>query len=322
MLSPLAGDQPPPAPAPSPPRSASASPAFLGIGAPRSGTTWLYRNLGRHPQIWLPPLKELHYFDQRRVARVANRYFRAHLRKRLRRQLAQIRRGRAPNDLSWDLRYFLGRRNKGWYVSLFRPRAGQIAGEITPAYSMLDRETVEEIHEINPDLKVIYLLRDPIERAWSGALSEFVRRRRRPLESITDDEFILHFDRPGHLLRGDYVRTLSIWEGVFGPGQVFVGFLEQIQHQPRQLLLDLCRFLGIEVDDAVLTDGVGRRINFAGDYRGRVPERFERRLARQHLPQLRLLAARFGSPADAWLERAERALGSSRELIRPGAHSP
>ena len=37
-------------------------PHFLGIGAQKAATTWLYRCLKVHPGIWLPPLKELHYF--------------------------------------------------------------------------------------------------------------------------------------------------------------------------------------------------------------------------------------------------------------------
>ena len=39
-------------------------PDFLGIGAQKAGTTWLALNLGVHPQVWLPPIKELHYFDR------------------------------------------------------------------------------------------------------------------------------------------------------------------------------------------------------------------------------------------------------------------
>ena len=42
----------------------SPSPDFLGIGAPRAGTTWLWTVLRQHPQIWMPPRKELHYFDR------------------------------------------------------------------------------------------------------------------------------------------------------------------------------------------------------------------------------------------------------------------
>ena len=41
----------------------SLGPDFVCIGAPKSGTTWLYRNLNTHPSIWIPAVKELHYFD-------------------------------------------------------------------------------------------------------------------------------------------------------------------------------------------------------------------------------------------------------------------
>jgi hypothetical protein len=39
-------------------------PDFLVIGAQRAGTTWLHRVLSQHPRLWLPPVKELHYFDK------------------------------------------------------------------------------------------------------------------------------------------------------------------------------------------------------------------------------------------------------------------
>src|SRR5438309_7414307 len=41
-----------------------ACPDFLCVGAQKAGTTWLYRELESHPDFWMPPLKELHYFDQ------------------------------------------------------------------------------------------------------------------------------------------------------------------------------------------------------------------------------------------------------------------
>src|SRR5579864_5427870 len=38
-------------------------PTFLGVGAMKCGTTWLFGQLGAHPDIYMPPLKELHYFS-------------------------------------------------------------------------------------------------------------------------------------------------------------------------------------------------------------------------------------------------------------------
>src|SRR5690349_9661304 len=41
-----------------------AQPDFLCVGVHKGGTTWLYQQLDSHPDFWMPPLKELHYFDQ------------------------------------------------------------------------------------------------------------------------------------------------------------------------------------------------------------------------------------------------------------------
>jgi len=38
-------------------------PEFLCIGAEKAGTTWLYEMLKAHPSVWMPPIKEIHYFD-------------------------------------------------------------------------------------------------------------------------------------------------------------------------------------------------------------------------------------------------------------------
>src|SRR5207247_10081781 len=41
-----------------------ACPDFLSVGAQKGGTSWLYRQLESHPDFWMPPVKELHYFDE------------------------------------------------------------------------------------------------------------------------------------------------------------------------------------------------------------------------------------------------------------------
>jgi hypothetical protein len=112
-------------------------PDFVGIGAPRSGTSWLYEVLARHPGLWLPPVKELHYFDEPLQTK---RYY-SYLRMRLisgfwiRRPLSRF-----------DLQYFLGRRSDVWYCNLFAParRRSLLTGEITPAYSTLEEPALDE----------------------------------------------------------------------------------------------------------------------------------------------------------------------------------
>jgi hypothetical protein len=292
-------------------------PTFLGIGAPRAGTTWLHANLGEHPEIWLTPIKEVHYFDSRHRGRRNNNYYRRHLRKRARRYLRlqtyrdRWRDGTLLSDLAWDLHFFIPRRTNRWYQRIFRPGPGQIAGEITPAYSIIDEGIVREIRELNPDLRVIYLLRDPIDRSWSSAVSELARRRGRSPGEITDKQLRRHFARSGHVLRADYVRTFEIWERIFGRDQIFVGFLDEIQQDPRDLLLRLYRFLGISDSEAHIPAGVSRKVNASRQYATDIPEHFQAYLAELYLPQLQELSARFGEPVTDWLRRAEESLERS-----------
>jgi hypothetical protein len=57
-------------------------PNFLGIGAQKAGTTWLHHNLQAHPDVWMPRVKEVHYFDEKiheptnTALRFAHRIFR------------------------------------------------------------------------------------------------------------------------------------------------------------------------------------------------------------------------------------------------------
>jgi hypothetical protein len=268
------------------------------------------------------PVKEVHYFDKRHVARSKNRYYRAHMRKRSRRyrRLRTYRNALRPGDsgflrnLSWDVHFFMGRRDNDWYRGVFRPGADQIAGEITPAYSTLEPGVVEEIHGLNPDMRIIYLLRDPIERSWSSALMSLGKRGGRPIESITDQDLMRHFERSSHTLRSDYLRTIDLWEGVFGAEQVFVGFLDEIQTDPTDLLLRTYRFLGVDDDESHIPAAVLASVNTSPSGNSSIPDRVRSHLSRIYLPQLEQLSERFGEPVTGWLRRAEESISSSSSV--------
>jgi hypothetical protein len=298
-------------------RSDANLPTFLGIGAPRAGTTWLHVNLRKHPEIWLTPVKEIHYFDTRQRDDLRGNFYKRHLAKRARLYLSREtyqerwRERTLFSELAWDLHFFIPPRTNRWYQRIFRPGPGQIAGEITPAYSVLKPEAVEDIRGINPDLRVIYLMRDPIERSWSSAISHLIRRRGRSQADITDKQLLRHFERQRHVLRTDYMRTFQIWEGVFGRDQIFVGFLDEIQENPRDLLTRLYRFLGVSDSEEHIPAGLGRKLNSSQEYSTAIPENVRIHLAELYLPQLQELSERFGNPATTWLRRAEDVLATS-----------
>lgn len=71
--------------------------------------------------------------------------------------------------LGWYIRFVFMPRTDRWYQSLFASAAGRIAGEVTAAYARLPTREIARIHAIMPEAKMIYILRNPIERTWSEA---------------------------------------------------------------------------------------------------------------------------------------------------------
>jgi hypothetical protein len=285
-------------------------PDFLGIGASRSGTTWLYENLKRHPEIWMPPIKEVHYFDTSHLSPIRNEKYHTHLRRRLRKYLDVIFRRDITilQNISWDIHFFFKRRNLEWYRAIFHPETGQIAGEITPTYSMLDREIIKEIYGLNPELKIVYFMRNPIDRAWSSAVKDLVRKKNR-IEEIPDTEYYKYFE--DRFPMGDYVQTLLDWESVFGKGSLCVFFFDDLEKNPRHLLLSVYRFLEIQVDEEYIPDEVAQKVNSTEKYKSAIPKRFEAYLSRRFLPQLQELSQRFGDPVSGWRDRAEKIIESN-----------
>lgn len=185
-------------------RAGVCGPAFLGIGGQKSGTTWLFSHLARHPGVSFPGGKEIHYWD-----------------------------------------WYHGRGIE-WYRAQFAAApGGTIPGDITPAYAMLDARQVEDVFRHFPDVRVIYLMRNPIDRAWSGAL-HYLKIADMSVEETSDDWFLDVIRSQGSILRGDHERTLRIWTAVFPRERVLVDEFEALKREPRAVLGRVAAHLGID----------------------------------------------------------------------------
>src|SRR5205085_831376 len=113
-------------------------PDFLCMGAQKAGTGWLYEQLRNHPDFWMPPMKELHYFDRIAGNSPAERSLplarKEQDRLRIARERADDQRDeeflkqfeRLSGNLSLDVE---------GYAALFDPKRDLISGDITPGYS-------------------------------------------------------------------------------------------------------------------------------------------------------------------------------------------
>lgn len=232
---------------------------FLGIGAQKSGTTWLYEMLRLHPGISFPAGKEVHFWDAQRA------------------------------------------RGLEWYRSLFPDGSGTKQGEITPAYAMLSPETIREVRDLNPGLRIVYLIRNPIDRAWSSALMA-LGRAEMTVDEASDQWFVDHFRSRGSLGRGDYERCIRNWSRELGEGALLVLRHEALTQDPRGLLGACCRHIGVDPGPCVeLPDQTLARRVFSG---GSVPLRPSLRAVLHGLydERIRRLGDRLGIDLGAWLE--------------------
>jgi hypothetical protein len=286
-------------------------PRFLCIGAQKAGTTWLHRALERRPDVWLPPVKELHFFDEK--INESRSWF--ELRNagdapgvRWRRQIATERRLRTDTPgLATDERrrwcgtYFFDRPSPEWYGSLF-PEPG-VSGEITPDYGILQTDQISRVVAMVPDIKVIYLLRNPIDREWSAAQMA-MRSGRRGADSVLR----------GRHLQSRYHENVTRWRRALHPGHLYVGFYEDLDERPAELLSDILEFLGATSADVMVPEG---RPN-AGNIRT-IPREYARVLAKRLHDPIETLVPVVGGPSADWLQVAKslRAIEDGPDLAYP-----
>ena len=217
------------------------SPDFLGIGAQKSATRWLYNQLKRHDDIYLTPIKELHYFDKIRKAETYSDRYDLDVWKK------NFYNFKLLSKPDWKMRYFFGEYSDEWYSSLFKGAKGRKAGEITPEYSILGVDDIKLVKNINLEMKMIYLLRNPSARAWSH-FRMHVRRNGLKYDRMDEKDVFKFIGSANCYRKGNYLENIRKWYTVFEEEKVFIGYLEEVIERPNKLLQNVLRHIGVDTD--------------------------------------------------------------------------
>lgn len=268
-------------------------PTFLGIGAQRSGTTRLHLLLQAHPDIQMPreghnPYgKELHFFSQTQ-----------------------------------------SRKTLHWYQRQFKPARGTLAkpvrGEITPAYATLSTACVKELARYQPNLRILFVIRNPIERIWSQLIMNLTCWGEAANIEIEDERlsvpYLIHMaESDAVYLRTDYARTLAIWSEAFGREAVHVTLYEDLIAQPSASFAALLTHIGANHHWLPPQSLFEEPIFSSPSYP--IPESFKWYLACRWLPKIQQLNRQLAGRLDHWLEslmdiRAQRPAADELALIR------
>lgn len=199
-------------------------PSVFIVGAQKAGTTSLHALLHSHPGMRAPLVKEVHYFD-----------------------LAADR----PNR---------------WYEAHFPPVSGSDDGKAlafdTTPYYLFHPQVASRIARYAPDARIVALLRDPVQRAWSHYWHEWRRgfEKLGPMDALSQEAARLpdpHFQvgdnardifahqHYSYCARSEYDRQLERWFGAFPRANILILKSESLFEQPETTLARLADFLNI-----------------------------------------------------------------------------
>lgn len=275
---------------------------FVCIGAQKAGTTWLARTLSRHPDVFMTPVKEIHYFDHIRgvTAHLSDAKRRSRYRKYHQRMWTQWNRWSEYRvQGSWYRAYMKDPIDDNWYCSLFQDRLGRkMAGEATPEYSVLGRDGLDHIKRLAPDARVLYIMRDPVTRAWSQILHR-CRVQNIDAGKVGDDRLISLTEPEDFRVHGDYGRVLDDLFAVFPSELVLTAFYEEIHEDRQAALSKICDFLGVgSFDDK--ESGLKKRYNRSQSVA--MPDGVTRHLRSLYAPVVRQVEERLGTVPEQWTQ--------------------
>ena len=201
-------------------------PDFFVVGAAKSGTTAVYHWLRGHPGVFLPDTKEPGYFAfQEQPAVPANGLYDPDYTQRVTVEIDS-------------------------YRALYAAAGDRLTGDVSPVY-LQDENAARRIASANPAAKIIVLLRDPVDRAYS----QFLHHVRDSLEEAISFEQALDLELPrtqqgwswGHkyAANGHYAEQIARYLEVFPKEQIlFIEFCD-LQSKPAECWRQICDHLGL-----------------------------------------------------------------------------
>ncbi len=223
---------------------------FVGAGAMKAGTTWLYAALDQHPEIFFTYEKELHYFYATHVRRdVLSETARL---ENARRKFLAIEpgksRSRAVRDrLRWVANYLDEPVDDHWYRSLFVLRRNQKwAADFSNLYAHLPIEAWARMLSRTGDLKVLYVMREPLERLWSHVKFHLQHTGQEDaLDHWSPTQFEAFLRQPFIWENSEYGQVIRRLRAALPAHALHFAFHEDIHADPRGNLNRIERFLDI-----------------------------------------------------------------------------
>ena len=218
-------------------------PTFIVAGANKGGTTSIYHYLKQHPEVYLSPIKEPHYFSKDIDVNLFNKEFAQN-------KLQDIEKYvNGPMDKEYHAAFV---RNWDQYCRLFKNVTSQKAiGELSTSY-LYSAVAAAEIKKALGNVKIIICLRNPIDRAyshyrmnlWTGNSNEFDFYK--ALQDDYNHDPKVWGNAHLYIEIGQYYEQVKRYIDIFGKDNVKIIFTEDMKKDGTQIIRDLFGFIGVD----------------------------------------------------------------------------
>ena len=250
---------------------------FIGVGAPKCGTTWIAECLAEHPDVCFSWNKEPHFFNRDREYEKGLDYYRT---------------------------YFKNCENHAYRQAghAYRQAGKKLRGEYTVNYLYFD-SAAERIKKDFPDAKIIIALRNPIDRAYSNFRYE--QSRVQIPDNISFENAVRQKEYARFINYSLYSDGLKRYLARFPKENVLIVIYEDIKKDPLAFIQNIYRFVG--ADPSYAPKNLNETVNFATSKGFRIPtvERFSRQVFNFFFPQKR--GERF-----SWLRKILKFIGLNK----------
>lgn len=211
-----------------------------------------------------------------------------------------------------EMHYFNLRLHRGIrrYATTFAKAGDRKPGEITPSYGVMPEWRIRLMRSLMPDVRLVLIVRNPIDRAWSHAIMKLTRTRAMERRDVTTEELWAHFMSPESQARGRFTDIIDTWTRIFPADQLHIAFHDHIAEQPKTMLTGIFEHIGVTSDidwsllphTQIIDRGVRGGSDVIGSTSGELPESHRAVLRGIYAREIEQMATRYGGPAKRWAD--------------------
>ena len=260
---------------------------ILGVGSAKSGTTWLHEYLSAAPGVYGGPMKEYHVWDSLFVPECEG--FKVTLEQTL---VADEYR------VGWLMQNIEGYYHS-FFLRLLRNPGVDITMDISPAYCAVNADILKFVrdgflkHDV--DFKVVFLMREPVERSWS-MMRLLYQRQGKVENAIPSREILAYAKSRDCAIRGRFEVIVPHLESIFAPEQLYFGLYEEMFEEEK--IKQISEFLGVPANPAFAENHINTT-----DRSGSLDPTVRAEIERHYADTYEFVYKRFPQAERLWIRR-------------------